>query len=56
MVHKQRLRLCALKQIDVFDRNKRHQMVKELHAFEAANSPYIGVQEPSSSFLSRFQL
>lgn len=40
-VHLPSLRILALKQINIFDKDKRHQFVKELSALGSINSPYI---------------
>src|SRR4051794_32363970 len=40
-VHRPSLRLVALKSIDVFERNRRHQMIQELRVLRKLSSPYI---------------
>ena len=39
--HVPTLSLVAVKYISIWDKGKRHQMIKELHAFEQNRSPFI---------------
>jgi serine/threonine protein kinase len=40
-LHMPSLRIVASKQINIFDNDKRHQLIKELKALGAVHSPYI---------------